>query len=286
VATALRRIGADEGSEAPAMSLATSGLSAEAVEHSLLTSPPRQVRPALEPDAAGRAALPAPVSDPADLNPARAERRWLRRALVSVAIALGIGVFLLSLDLLAANRVPDLDGDSGAPGGAASDEQGFSEPDAQPAPPPEALTERPIVRAADYDPYGNGTENADRTSLAIDSDVGTVWPTQVYYDPLELQKPGVGVLLDLGRPVEVASVDLVLAGAPSDVSVLLTPPDAQQVPPTPDGLVEFGTVSAAPESVTVMGQPQRSRYVLVWYTRLPQVPDGWRGGVAEVVVRG
>jgi hypothetical protein len=28
------------------------------------------------------------------------------------------------------------------------------------------------------------------------------------------------------------------------------------------------------------------RYVLVWFTSLPVVPDGFRAGLAEVVVRG
>jgi hypothetical protein len=37
--------------------------------------------------------------------------------------------------------------------------------------------------------------------------------------------------------------------------------------------------------VNVTGEAGTTRFVLVWFTRLPPVADGWRGGIAEVTVQ-
>ena len=51
-----------------------------------------------------------------------------------------------------------------------------------------------------YDPYGdNKEEHNDAAGNATDGDSATYWDTEHYNDGL--QKPGVGVVLDAGRPV-------------------------------------------------------------------------------------
>lgn len=289
VAAAVRELGVGAAEANPALAVASTAGRHVDDPAPLLVGPPLATRPALDPDRTGGAAPPPPAPDPADEQPPGTERRWLRRALAAVAVALGIGVFLLGLDLLAANRVPELDeagpggGDASSASGAQSEGTAGEQPSSGEGGVPTVL---PVTSARDYDPFGNGSENSARTALAVDGDTGTLWPTQTYYDPLELQKPGVGLLLDLGETVDVSSVDLSLAGSTSDVEVLTTPPDARGVPPTPDGFDEFASAEQAPEQVTLSGDPTRTRFVLVWLTRLPPVADGWRGGVAEVVVRG
>jgi hypothetical protein len=215
-------------------------------------------------------AQPAPAGSP----------RWLRRAGLVAAVALGAGVVLLGMELIAANRVPDLDGSSAAGSG----------PNATAAGTPQATEVVPdasvqLVAARDFDPLGNGSENGDQAPAAIDGSAETVWRTQTYFDPLEQQKAGVGLLLDLGREAPVSSVEILLDGQPSDVQVRVAPAGEATPPATQDGFALLGSAQGVGGDVTVSGDEQSTRYVLVWFTRLPAVPDGWRGGVAEVTVR-
>jgi len=212
--------------------------------------------------------------------------RWLRAAVIAVAVMMGAGAFLLGLELIAANRVPDLD--PAATSGVAAAPISTAEPTTQDEPAPVAgePVVHPVVATSDYDPLGNGAENADRTPLAVDGDLTTAWPTQTYFDPLELQKAGVGLLLDLGSPRPVSELDLTLLGSPSDVEVRVAPEQAGAAPATPEGFIQVARVTGASTSQTVEVEPRTSRYVLVWFTQLPTVADGWRGGVSEVVVSG
>jgi hypothetical protein len=187
---------------------------------------------------------------------------------------------LLGMELLAANRVPDLDGPSAAGGGRDVSDAGT--PQATDSAPDASLQ---VVAVRDFDPLGNGSENGQQAAAAIDGSAATVWRTQTYYDPLEQQKAGVGLLLDLGREAPVTSVEMVLDGQPSDVQVRLAPEVEATPPATQDGFALLGSAQAVGGDVTISGEQQTTRYVLVWFTRLPPVPNGWRGGVAEVTVR-
>jgi putative peptidoglycan lipid II flippase len=236
-------------------------------------------RPALDPEPGVAPPLvPPPLPDDHGGSGRRGGPPWLRAAAIVAGVAIGLGGLLLGVELLAANRVPELD----------PADSPIVEEETLPAPAPavEGVSAREVVSARDYDPWGNGSENSERTSLAVDGDAGTAWSTQTYFDPLEQQKPGVGLLLDFGRPVPVQAVDLDLQGLTSDVEVRLAPPDAFGVPPTQDGFTLFGRAEGAGSTASVTGEPSSTRFVLVWFTRLPQTGGGWRGGVSEAVVRG
>jgi hypothetical protein len=212
--------------------------------------------------------------------------RWLRAAVIAVAVMMGAGAFLLGLELIAANRVPDLDPADSPNATAAPTTPGSPTSDAAPSVAAGDLVVQPVVATSDYDPLGNGEENGDRTALAVDGDPATAWPTQTYFDPLELQKAGVGLLLDLGSPRPVTELDLTLLGSPADVEVRVAPETASAIPATPEGFIQVARVTGASTSQTVEVEPRTSRYVLIWFTQLPTVADGWRGGVSEVVVSG
>ncbi len=142
------------------------------------------------------------------------------------------------------------------------------------------------VDALDFDPLGDGRENLARVEDAIDGDVSTAWPTQTYFDPMELQKDGVGLIADLGSVTQVSEVDLSLLGDGSDVQVYVGSPTQVRLPASLSVLSPFGkTQEDAPEEVAVLGDSVQTRYVLVWFTRLPAVEAGWQGGVRELVVR-
>lgn len=280
VADALRRVGGqDVDPRRPVVTTAHQARSGDVVDVAVPAE--RTRRPALDP------AVPPPdaaVVAPADTGPEPPRRRpWMRMATIAAVVVLGVGAFLLGLELIAANRVPDLEpADSPQPTGATPAVAEQSEQDVAQADPAQV----PVVAASDFDPLGNGSENPERAALAIDDDPETAWPTQTYFDPLELQKAGVGLLLDLGSPQQVSEVDLVLLNQTSDVEIRVAPETSQAPPSTPEGYIQLTRAERAGSALTVEGDPRTTRFVLVWFTRLPPTDEGWRGGVGDVVVRG
>ncbi|MGH8824765.1 MAG: protein kinase family protein [Jiangellaceae bacterium] len=157
---------------------------------------------------------------------------------------------------------------------------------AQPAPEPTPLA---ISSATDFDPQpeGSGDENPEDAPLAVDGDPETSWVTQNYFDPLEDQKPGVGLYVDLGAALPVVGLNLTLVGDDSGLEIRVPSGDATEAPEDLDDwtvVVEFG--SAGSELPVTFESPVSTRYVLMWYTRLPAEGGDYRGGVADVEVLG
>lgn len=280
VAEALRHVADEKGRDARLPQLVT----AQALHDvdDAVPQPAPAGRPALDP-ATGTPPPRVPPVQPEDRDTNRGSRgRWMRAAVIMVAVVLGLGAFLLGLELIAANRVPDLEG-TDDPVAQEPSESATSEASVEQT---QQLVERPVASATDYDPLGSGSENPERAPLAVDGDIETIWPTQTYFDPLELQKAGVGLLLDLGSPVRVESVDLTLSGQSSDVEIRAAPEDSSSAPTTPEGFIQMARTEQAGTALTLSGDARTTQFVLVWFTRLPPVDGGWRGGVAEAVVRG
>jgi putative peptidoglycan lipid II flippase len=144
-----------------------------------------------------------------------------------------------------------------------------------------------VAKARDFDPppAGNGEENGDEAPLAVDGDPATSWQTQTYFDPLELQKPGIGLILDLGSAAQVGSVHLRLVGSDTDVELRAAAADATSPPAHLGGFDRVVDKTTAATSVTLRPKaPVRTRYLLVWLTRLPAAGSDYRGGIAEAVV--
>jgi putative peptidoglycan lipid II flippase len=247
--------------------------------------PPPPGPPALIPDDgrppvhAARVAEPLPVE-----HSAPGDRRAIRALAVVAALLFLAGATLLGLQLL----VGDLTGgDESATAGTdtpAAAEEPVAEESPVGEPQPLAVN---VVTDYDPPPGGNGEENPDTAGLALDGDPETVWRTQTYYDPMELQKPGVGLVLDLGEPRTVRSVQLLLEGETSGVEIRVAPEDADVAPEQPDGWAVVAAEEDAGTSVELtLAEPVRTGWVLVWFTRLPAVGEDFRGGIAEVVVLG
>ena len=62
------------------------------------------------------------------------------------------------------------------------------------------------------DPFGDGDEHSSNAILASDGDPDTAWRSENYFDGV-LGKPGVGLVLDLGRTREVLGLRLAIQGA-------------------------------------------------------------------------
>ena len=151
-----------------------------------------------------------------------------------------------------------------------------------------ATTASPItgVTASDFDPQGSDhAENPTEAHLAVDGNTATAWQTSRYdqqFGPAGL-KTGVGLVLDLGGTHDVSKVAVTTLGAPTSISVYVLP----QPPTSLRGAAVAGRAALTGTTGTITLNPTvKGRYVVLWLTRLPVVPGGFRGGIAEAVVSG
>jgi len=142
------------------------------------------------------------------------------------------------------------------------------------------------LTATDIDPQGDPPEeNPDLAPLVVDGDPETSWRTETYlqnFGPGGL-KTGAGVTLDLGGVHQVSAVDLTLVGAPTGASVFVS----NKAPTDVTGLKPVATETLdGPRGRITLAKPATGRFLVVWLTSIPTVDGGFRGEIAEVVVRG
>lgn len=141
----------------------------------------------------------------------------------------------------------------------------------------------PLVQS--FDPEGDGKENDDAAGLAVDRDPTTSWETDTYRGNPHFGglKSGVGLLLDLRRPVAVSIAELALSAPGADVQIR-----AGNAAPTQAN--DLRLVSSATHTSThprmTFDRAVRARYWLVWFTSLPPDGGGYRVGVAEIALLG
>jgi serine/threonine protein kinase len=141
-----------------------------------------------------------------------------------------------------------------------------------------------IVSVNDYDPLGDGAENGDAVGLATDGNPATSWTTEGYFQA-DLDKPGVGLLLDLGRQREVTEVRLRtnVPGWSFQVQASESPGGLSDPLPDTEGTSDF----VARNAMRIELQPATARYLLIWMTQGADSGDGrYRGDVAEVDLLG
>jgi serine/threonine protein kinase len=152
----------------------------------------------------------------------------------------------------------------------------------------------PIAAVNDFDPVqdrGNGTENPNLAPLAIDGDPATSWETLEYYGNARfgLLKPGVGLIVDLGRVRDVGAVKVGLGGNGTSVELRAAPASATTAPTDSSAaytLLRTDT-SAGSEADFALKSPVHTRYLLVWLTSLPHVAgDTYQGKISEIRVFG
>jgi len=143
------------------------------------------------------------------------------------------------------------------------------------------------ITARDFDPQGGDhSENPAEAPRAVDGNPATAWTTLRYdqqFGPGGL-KTGVGLVLDLGGEHDVSAVALTTVGQPTSVSIYVTDTNPADL----HGLSVAGQTTVGPTThgTITLQQPESGRYVVVWLTRLPAVPGGFRGGIAEALVKG
>ncbi|KIF75506.1 serine/threonine protein kinase [Streptomyces sp. 150FB] len=145
-----------------------------------------------------------------------------------------------------------------------------------------------IVSAYDFDPApeGNGVENPDEIKDSYDGNPATYWQTMSYKDTPNFGnlKSGVGIVLDLGKTQQVGTVNVSFLDGQTSVELRAASADTTQRPSTLGSFTKVAEGSG--EKVALKpGKPLRTRYVLVWLTKLPQTSAGsFRGRVSEISV--
>lgn len=196
-------------------------------------------------------------------------RSWMRLAGIIAAIAALVLTVFFAYQLGAGNN-----GGGEDPGADQPDEEETTSP-------PEPIQ---VASASDLDPQGNGEENPESVGQAIDGDPSTTWRTLTYeqdFGPGGL-KTGLGLALDLGESTGVREVVLEMVGEPTGVEVYVSGEQRD----SPEGLEPVATGTVGTQETLELPEGTEGRFVTLWFTSLPTIPDGFRAEVAEVEVRG
>ncbi len=159
----------------------------------------------------------------------------------------------------------------------------------------------PIEGVRSYDPLSDdnddgqpdgldGKERNKRAPLASDADGTTAWLTRKYNSPNVGDKGGVGLIVDLGSPKLLSTVELDLVGFGTDLDIRV----ADQILDDPDLWTEFASVNDAGPEITLRSpRSVIGQYVLIWLTGLPVVPETttgdeprYQGGIRQVSITG
>ncbi|MFD5280019.1 protein kinase family protein [Streptomyces rubrogriseus] len=240
------------------------------------TAPPQYQRTAYQQGGYGRPAPHPGVTQPVSTPPPPLQSRtgkvlkWGVSALLIAA--LGLGSWQLADALMERggkaddpNQTQTVDGDN---------DKGPKEPVSRP------IT---IAGAHDYDPFGSdGSEYPENVGKAYDGDPGTYWQTSHYASAdFGRLKPGVGIVVDLGKVQQVGKVALTFGG---DTSVELR--SAGATDSEPQSFEGYEKVAGG-NGTTVDLKPDKAvqtRYLLVWLTELPVTDGQFRGRVADIKV--
>jgi hypothetical protein len=209
-----------------------------------------------------------------DVHTGNEGRGWLRTAIV-----VGVLLVLVVAVAIAFNRGRH---DGGAQTDSGPTQKPSSSAQAQGSPiKPAGVT--------DFDPLAEPPEeNPDEAPNAIDGDAATSWTTSTYRgDPaLGGLKPGVGLMVDLGKDRKVGSVTIRFKGAPTSFEVYAAPAGVTDPPDSIDQLDKVAAKKDAPQRANVQLDPSaNTRYLLVWLTKLPEVPGGFKGEITDITVR-
>ncbi|MER7837218.1 protein kinase family protein [Streptomyces sp. NPDC096040] len=141
-----------------------------------------------------------------------------------------------------------------------------------------------ISGARDFDPFGDGSEKPSDVGKVYDKSLSTYWQTDYYKGAtFGNLKPGLGVILDLGKVQQIGKVTVTFVGDTS-VELRAASSNAGSEPTSFDAYTKVADGSGT--SVTLKpNESLKSRYLLVWLTKLPLTDEGtYRGRVADIKV--
>jgi hypothetical protein len=228
-----------------------------------------------------------PVEPVAPFGPATPLTRPPRKQ--SRLVVLVLAVLVIVLGVLAVIRFIDFDPaplltGSGDPSPVATTSAGSTAGTAPTSSAPARGAAAPVrvVGVTAIDPQGDGNENGDLARTVIDRDASTSWHSERYDSPgFGGIKKGLGLVLDLGSATTVTSVTVRAPG--SDGALQLRTSEAGDS--QGDHAVASGRLTGSGRVLLRPAQPASTRYLVLWFTRVPQNDGGRRIIVTEVVVR-
>jgi serine/threonine-protein kinase len=193
----------------------------------------------------------------------RSRPAWLASAALLIVVVLVLGILLLGDRT---HRGTGTEGTAGGGGGNSALAAVGLQSDA----------------AQDYDPLGDAAEHADQTSFAIDGNPATVWTTESY-TTADLQKAGVGLVLD-AAPGDVFRQLRIRTTTPGFSAEVYASADKLPASVPDPGWKQVATIDSASsrQTVDLDTAGQRSRYILLWITRLP--PGGDKVEISELTL--
>jgi hypothetical protein len=139
-----------------------------------------------------------------------------------------------------------------------------------------------IAGAAAIDPQGDNNENGDLAKNAVDGDRSTSWHSERYDSPnFGGIKQGLGLVLDLGDNSTVTAVTVNAPG--TDGTVELRASDTSRYEGS--RLVATGQLTGHGTVALTPAKPVPTRYLILWFTRVPENGGDRRIIVNEVDVR-
>jgi hypothetical protein len=145
--------------------------------------------------------------------------------------------------------------------------------------PPPATRVLRFFSVAPVDPDGDGHENDSGMDLVRDGDPLTAWKSENYFDGT-LNKPGVGMLFDLGTPPQTVTGFRLQTPYPGYRFTVVVGDDLPGM--IADARPTFTAANDMRESI----EPVTGRYVLLWITSVVPTGDGNRAEVGEFRVVG
>jgi putative peptidoglycan lipid II flippase len=213
----------------------------------------------------------------------------VRRKGMRIAMITAVAVVVMAL-VAAGSTLNRILGDDHRTVGLNTDKLGLTAPTLSAAqPPPEdvrkrAATEQRVqpVAVSVFSPDGS-PDSPDSAGAAIDGNPATAWSTDTYVDadPFPKFKPGVGLLLQLGRPTAVSAVSIDLNSTGTVVQLRASASNApnalsdttELTPPTP--------MQPGHNRIPVDGSAPVSN-VLVWISALGSSDGQSRAAISEI----
>jgi hypothetical protein len=133
-----------------------------------------------------------------------------------------------------------------------------------------------------FDPLGDGPEGAIHALNAIDGKSSTDWHTERYEKTPDFGglKDGAGLLVDMGESIPIRQVSIEFGKTPGGTAELRLG-DTKDL----DKLAVTGKpTDAVGKKEFSFETGQKSRYVLVWFTKLPPYDGGFRGSVFDIKI--
>jgi putative peptidoglycan lipid II flippase len=237
---------------------------------------------------ADRTELISPVDEP-EPAPARfrgatgvdPESQARRRKGLMIGLGIGGAIIIVALVVLA-TVLSRIFGDVGD--GLGGDELGLNAPTTSAEAADAGGVVKP-VRATVFSPEGEA-DAPDQAPLAIDGNQSTVWPIDIYTDPVPFPnfKNGVGLMLQLPQPTAIGEVTINLNSTGTAVEIRsaesATPASLEDT----TVLTPATTLKPGANTIKVENAPATS-YVLVWVSTLGQVNGESRSDIAEVTLK-